>query len=92
MTTQSALISSLTAKLYPDKHHEVVSLSIDERMLLCDALQDKARMNRLQALTKGYGGGWILRDSRSGRGMRLHETSQDGAVRSIRQAIDNYPL
>ena len=50
---------------------------------------DKERLDALQALTTGYGNGWILRLSQHGRGLRLHETSRDEAVPDIRQAIDN---
>ena len=51
---------------------------------------DTERLNKLQRLTKGYGIGWVLRESGNGRGMRLHETSMPGAVKSVRKAIDNY--
>ncbi|GAH32504.1 unnamed protein product [marine sediment metagenome] len=49
---------------------------------------DTARLDFLQAQTKGYGLGWILRVSLRGRGMRLHETSQEGAKPTVREAID----
>lgn len=52
------------------------------------ALQDVARLDFLQAQTKGYGLGWILRESVTGRGMRLHETSQPEASPTVREAID----
>lgn len=52
------------------------------------ALQDVARINFLEASTKGYGLGWILRNSTTGRGMRLHETSLPEAQPSVREAID----
>lgn len=51
---------------------------------------DKQRIDALQGLTKGYGKGWILRDSLVERGMRLYETSQEGADPDIRKAIDKY--
>jgi len=51
---------------------------------------DKERLDFLQEMTKGYGNGWLLRVSSTGRGMRLHETSQFGASADVRQAIDNY--
>ena len=51
---------------------------------ICDA----DRLDFLQLGTKGYGKGWILRPSLTGRGMRLHETSQEGASRTVREAID----
>lgn len=51
---------------------------------------DTERLDLLQKLTKGYGNGWILRNSSQGRGLRLHETSLDSAVKNVRQAIDNY--
>jgi len=48
---------------------------------------DTEMLNWLQEQTKGYGCGWIVRDSSTGRGMRLHETSQVDAKPSIREAI-----
>jgi hypothetical protein len=51
---------------------------------------DTLRINKLQSLTKGYGGGWILRESNFARGMRLHETTHEGATPDVREAIDNY--
>ena len=53
-----------------------------------EAKRDVARLDKLQDMTKGYGKGWILRNSTRGRGMRLHETSQDGAQPTVRAAID----
>jgi hypothetical protein len=53
-------------------------------------ISDTERLDKLQRLTKGYGLGWILRDSTTGRGMRLQESSAPGAADSVRQAIDNY--
>lgn len=49
---------------------------------------DTERLDFLQRITEGYGLGWILRRSTTGRGMRLHETSQTGACLEIRDAID----
>ena len=53
-----------------------------------EAERDVARLDKLQDMTKGYGKGWILRNSTRGRGMRLHETDQDGAWPTVRAAID----
>ena len=53
-------------------------------------LTDTKRLDTLQKLTYGYGDGWVLRTSRSGRGMRLHETSGPEATPSVRDAIDKY--
>ncbi len=50
---------------------------------------DRQLLDWLQEQTKGYGLGWIVRNSCCGRGMRLHETSQEGAVPTIREAIVN---
>lgn len=55
-----------------------------------DLHPDIQRLEKLQSLTTGYGKGWILRGSSTGRGMRLHETELDDAVPDIREAIDNY--
>jgi len=53
---------------------------------------DKERLDFLQKMTdlKEYTGTVILRDSTTGRGWRLHETEQEGAVKDVRQAIDIY--
>ena len=53
---------------------------------------DKERLDFLQKLTdeNNYTGTVAMRDSTLGRGWRLHETSWDGAVPDVRQAIDNY--
>lgn len=51
-------------------------------------LLDTSRLDYLQSLTKGYGRGWLLRESTTGRGMRLHETSSEMAAISVRAAID----
>jgi hypothetical protein len=51
---------------------------------------DSDRLNKLQNLTEGYLRGWILRRSSFGRGIRLHETSHDGANPDVRKAIDDY--
>lgn len=52
------------------------------------AQRDSERIDWLQAQKKGYGNGWIVRDSTRGRGMRLHETSRGGAQPTVRAAID----
>jgi len=50
--------------------------------------EDQERLDALQYMTKGYGTGWILRQSSTGRGMRLHETTRAGASKDVRAAID----
>ncbi len=52
--------------------------------------KDKKRLDYLDNLSKGYSGKIILRNSMHGRGWRLHETSRDGAVSWVRDAIDNF--
>jgi hypothetical protein len=49
---------------------------------------DQRRINYIQESTKGYGNGWIFRQSITDRGMRLHETEQAYAFRDVRDAID----
>jgi hypothetical protein len=51
---------------------------------------DKERLDFLQKLNdrKLYTGKVILRESTTGRGWRLHETSREGTT-SVREAIDN---
>lgn len=56
--------------------------------IVAELKKDRERLDWLQSHTKGYGTGWICRDSRTGRGMRLHETSEAGAFMDVRQAID----
>lgn len=50
--------------------------------------EDRDRLDFLQSRTKGYGKGWIARNSSTGRGCRLHESSRDGATPLVRDAID----
>ncbi len=50
---------------------------------------DKERLDFLQELTEGYGRGWVLRRSTTGRGWRLHETSAITGTPNIRDAIDS---
>ena len=53
---------------------------------------DTELLDYLQYLTsqKRYTGRVVLRDSFTGRGWRLHETSGYGARRSVREAIIYY--
>ncbi len=51
---------------------------------------DKERLDFLEKLPREYSGKIILRMSTTGRGFRLHESSQKGAVDTVREAIDNY--
>lgn len=55
-------------------------------------MTDKERLDFLQYLTdkNEYTGKVILRASTTGRGWRLHETSWEGSVKDVREAIDNY--
>lgn len=64
-----------------------VHIQIADALIQFEA--DKTRLDFLQAQTKGYGRGWILRVSLHRRGMRLHETSQEGARPTVREAIDD---
>lgn len=52
---------------------------------------DKELLDFLQSLNdeSNYTGVAILRDSTTGRGWRLHETSHEGSVKSVREAIEN---
>lgn len=49
---------------------------------------DKERIDWLESQRKGYGNGWVVRESDSGRGMRIHETSREDAKPTLREAID----
>lgn len=55
---------------------------------LAAARADTERLDWLEAQARGYGRGWIFRESTSGRGMRLHETTRVGASLTARFAID----
>ena len=51
---------------------------------------DTERIDFLQKHLGEYSGKVICRKSGTGRGWRLHETSQPGAVNNVRQAIDEF--
>lgn len=53
---------------------------------------DKQRLDKLQRLLdrRKYTGRCVLRWSNSGRGMRLHETSDRPGHESVREAIDAF--
>ena len=51
---------------------------------------DKERLDFLQSHLGEYSGKVICRESKTGRGWRLHETLQPGAVKNVRQAIDEF--
>jgi len=55
-------------------------------------ITDKGRLDYLQKLTDQnyYTGQVVLRMSVTGRGWRLHETSDANAFSSVRDAIDNF--
>ncbi len=54
------------------------------------AKADRDRFDKIQAMTTGYGKGWVMRLSGSSRGLRLHESSRPEAVESVRMAIDKF--
>ena len=53
---------------------------------------DTELLDYLQYLTsqKKYTGRVVLRNSMTGRGWRLHETSGNDGIRDVRMAIENY--
>lgn len=51
---------------------------------------DTGRLDALNTLAKGYGTGWILRNSGTFRGMRLHESTHEDGECDVRRAIDKY--
>ena len=55
-------------------------------------MTDTELLNALQLLNdkKSYTGKCVLRLSVTGRGWRLHETSNKDAISDVRQAIRNY--
>jgi len=52
-------------------------------------LKDTKRLDKLQELSNPHLA-WLLRDTASGRGLRLHETTREDGCATIREAIDNY--
>jgi len=67
---------------YYDAVNEIMALYSKEE-------QDTERLDKLDAL-KGGGNDFILRDSNSGRGIRLHQSATLGEWPTVREAIDNY--
>ena len=55
-------------------------------------ITDTDRINFIQKKLdeSKYTGAIVLRDSDTGRGIRLHETSRSIGCKSVRQAIDKY--
>ena len=55
-------------------------------------ITDKERLDYLQKLLDraNYTGKCVLRDSTTGRGWRLHESTLGDAVPDVRRAIDDY--
>jgi len=51
---------------------------------------DTELLDAIQSLAKGYGDGWVFRESVNGRGMRLHESDIEDATPDVREAIKNY--
>lgn len=79
----------------PENHNDqwlVAKKYFQENFEVTDSIMntDTARINTLGNFATGYGQGWICRYSVNGRGIRLHETSQDGAFPTIREAIDDF--
>ena len=77
---------------YWEKHATDEFLSKEGVKILCadmnkNLVEDKNRLDALQKLSGNYGG-WILRESSTNRGLRLHESSKEGNEISIRRAID----
>ena len=50
-------------------------------------MTDTELLNWLDEHAAGYGNGWICRNSTTGRGLRLHETSDPDASPTVREAI-----
>ena len=63
---------------------EIVNL----RCKLKRAIEDTRRLNWIEDKAVGYGKGWICRNSTTGRGFRVHETSNPDARHDLRDAID----
>lgn len=53
-------------------------------------MTDTERLDKLQELLGSYSDKVICRKSYKGHGWRLHETNREGAVSTVREAIDNF--
>ncbi len=62
----------------------------------CPVPSDTEMLDFLERNTRGYGIGWVCRDSHTGRGLRLHETNslhktnintKEGTRLTVREAI-----
>jgi len=76
--------------------HDVQELWIEEtpeqiRQMINDTAikgpTDTEMLNWLDNNARQYGNGWICRDSTTGRGLRLHETTDARAKSTVRAAI-----
>lgn len=61
-----------------------------EKCNLYKRIGDLLAIDHLQALTTGYGNGWVCRMSSTGRGLRIHESSLPGGEPTIMGAIKKY--
>lgn len=52
-------------------------------------ITDEDMLDWLEKNARGYGNGWVCRDSTTGRGLRLHETSGSDAKPTVREAIED---
>jgi len=77
---------------YYSKHetgdHYIIKWFIGDQEV--DILEDKERLDRLEEIKQGYGKGWVVRWSTTNRGLRIHESSRDDALPTIREAIDDF--
>jgi hypothetical protein len=76
-------------KRYPDMYRSKLALWFPRLLAEVEELRaDRERLDWLQGESRGYGLGWICRNSTTGRGMRLHETSREDASPTVRTSID----
>ncbi len=78
------------ASLRKDCDPLVVLLAAFDEAVAIRGYADTQRLDCMEALSWGYGRGWVLRDSETGRGLRLHESSRPEAKPTVRQAIDDF--
>lgn len=69
---------------------QLVTAFVALRQRHAEAVADSARLDALDAITGKYSGRVICRWSTTGRGWRLHESTQDGSVLNVREAIDTF--
>lgn len=91
VSASDQIITGIRGERYPCR----IDIFDDTYEIFVEGPTDTELLDWLDANTKGYGGGWVCRNSITGRGMRLHEMETKGAQEfigedpqpTVRQAI-----